>query len=151
MQLILLLLLFLEPWPQPRPPALARVTASDAFAPLRHQWADDLRDKKIDATVALYSPDATFVNPDGSRAHGMEAIRQLFLWAAQTCDSRLVFHPDRVETSGVLAVDSGTYQETMVIRATGKQQVLSGSYVMVYRRENDVWKILDQEWTSKTQ
>lgn len=149
MQFALLLLLFLEPWPQPRPPALARASATDDFAPLRQQWAQDLRAKKIDDALALYSPDATFVNPDGSRAHGPGPIRQLFQWAAQTFDSNLTFHPDRVEASGMLAVDSGTYQETLVTRATGKQQVLSGSYVMVYRREGGVWKILEQEWTSR--
>jgi ketosteroid isomerase-like protein len=149
MQLVLLMLFFLQPWPQPRPPALAQASATDEFAPLRRQWVADLREKKIDAALALYSSDATFVNPDGSRAHGTAPIRQLFQWAAETFDSALTFHPDRLAESGSLAVDSGTYQETLVVRATGEQQVLSGSYLMVYRREAGQWKILEQDWTSK--
>lgn len=149
MQFALLILLFLQPWPQPAAVSLAQANATDAFAPLRQEWADDLHAKKIDAALALYSPDATFINPDGSRAHGSDPIRKLFQWAAQTYDSDLSFHPDRVEQSGMLAVDSGTYTETLVLRATGKQQVMSGSYLMVYRREAGTWKILEQEWTSK--
>lgn len=149
MQFALLLLLFLRPWPQPRPPALTRTSAIDEFAPVRRQWVQDLREKRIDAALALYSPDATFVNPDGSRAHGLGPIRQLFQWAAQTFDSTLAFYPDRLEQSGTLAIDSGTYQETLVVRATGQKQILSGSYLMVYRREAGSWKILEQDWTSK--
>jgi uncharacterized protein (TIGR02246 family) len=144
-----LFILFLQPWPQPRPPALAQMNARDEFAPLRRAWAEDLRAKNVNAAVALYAADATFIDPDGSRARGPEAIRQLFEAAAQTYDSDLTFHPQRVEDSGELAVDSGTYTEALVVRATGKQQDSSGSYVMVYRREGGKWKILEQVWTGK--
>ncbi|MGB7133909.1 MAG: nuclear transport factor 2 family protein [Acidobacteriaceae bacterium] len=147
MQFALLLLFFLQPW-HPGPQALGQTGARDEFAPLRQEWAQDLRAKNVRAAVALYSPDATFIDPDGSRAHGIAPIRQLFEAAAQVYDSTLEFHPQRVETSGVLAVDSGTYTQTMVVRATGEQQVSSGSYVMVYRREDGSWKILEQVWTA---
>jgi ketosteroid isomerase-like protein len=147
MQFAMLLLLFLQPW-HPGPQALTQSSAMDEFAPLRQEWAQDLQAKKVDAAVALYSADATFIDPDGSRAHGIASIRQLFREAAQAYDSTLEFHSQRVEASGALAVDSGTYTETMVVRATGKQDVSSGSYVMVYRREGGSWKILEQVWTS---
>jgi ketosteroid isomerase-like protein len=147
MHSLLVLLFFLQPWPQPRPPALTQMNARDEFAPLRREWAEDLRTKKIDAALALYSVDATFIDPDGSRARGREPIRQLFEAAAQAYDSGVTFQPLRIENSGELAVDSGTYSETLVVRATGKQQDSSGSYLMVYRREGGVWKILEQVWT----
>lgn len=147
MQLALLLLLYLQPW-HPGPPALTQSSARDEFAPIRQEWAQDLSAKKIDAAMTLYSADATFIDPDGSRAHGTQPIRQLFEAAAQTYDSTLTFHPQRVETSGTLAVDSGTYTEMLVVRATGKQQESDGSYVMVYRREGRTWKILEQVWTA---
>ncbi|HEX4067277.1 MAG TPA: nuclear transport factor 2 family protein [Acidobacteriaceae bacterium] len=149
MHFFLVLLFFLQPWPQPRPPALAQINATDEFAPLRREWAQDLKEKKIDAAVALYSADATFIDPDGSRAHGTGPIRQLFEAAAQTYDSDLTFQSRRVDDSGELAVDSGTYTEMLVVRATGKQQESDGSYLMVYRREGGAWKIVEQVWTGK--
>jgi ketosteroid isomerase-like protein len=149
MHFFLVLLFFLQPWPQPRPPALARINETDEFAPLRREWAQDLKEKKIDAAIALYSADATFIDPDGSRAHGAGAIRQLFQAAAETYDSDLTFHPQREEDSGELAVDSGTYTEMLVVRATGKQQESDGSYLMVLRRAGGAWKIVEQVWTGK--
>jgi ketosteroid isomerase-like protein len=147
MQSVLFLLLFLQPW-HPGPQALTQSGASDEFAPIRQEWAQDLQAKKVDAAMALYAPDATFIDPDGSRAHGISPIRRLFEDAAQTFDATLTFHPQREETSGTLAVDSGTYTQRLVVRATGRQQESDGSYVMVYRREGQNWKILEQVWTA---
>lgn len=148
MQFAMLLLFFLQPW-HPGPPALTQSSTLDEFAPMRRAWAEDLHDKKVDAAMEMYAADATFIDPDGSRAHGVDAIRQLFAAAAQTYDSNLQFHSQRVEDSGALAVDSGTYTESLVVRATGKQQDSSGSYLMVYRREGGVWKIVEQVWTGE--
>ena len=148
MQFVMLLLFFLQPW-HPGPQALTQSSAMDEFAPMRRAWAQDLHDKKVDAAMEMYAADATFIDPDGSRAHGVDAIRQLFATAAQTYDSDLQFHSQRVEDSGALAVDSGTYAESLVVRATGKRQDSSGSYLMVYRREGGVWKIVEQVWTGE--
>jgi ketosteroid isomerase-like protein len=63
-------------------------------------------------------------------------------------DSDLTFTSKRVEVSGDLAVDSGTYTESLVARATGKPMHSSGSYLTEYRREKDGnWKIVEQVWT----
>jgi peptidoglycan-N-acetylglucosamine deacetylase len=121
--------------------------AKDAFATLRQQWARNLHDKRVDASVAQYAPDAEFINPDGSRARGTDDLRHLFEIVTAMFDSDLVFDSKEVELSGDLAYDSGTYQESLTVRATGKAQRASGSYLTVYHRKDGAWLIAQQVWT----
>jgi ketosteroid isomerase-like protein len=122
-------------------------TANDGISGLRNQWARNLHDKLIEASVAQYADDADFTDPGGNRAHGTAAIRQLFQTITATFDSDLVFTSQRVETSGDLTYDSGTFREALVTRATGKRQESAGSYLTVYRRsQKDGWLIVEQMW-----
>jgi ketosteroid isomerase-like protein len=120
----------------------------NVFGALRQEWARNLHDKHVDASVAEYAADAEFINPDGSRAHGTAELRHLFETVTGMFDSDLVFESKKVEISGDLAYDSGTYQEGLTVRATGKAQRASGSYLTVYRRGKDgAWLIVEQVWT----
>jgi ketosteroid isomerase-like protein len=122
-------------------------TGSDGIAGLRDQWARNLHDKLVDASVAEYAEDADFIDPGGNRVHGTAALRKLFQTITATYDSDLVFRSERVETSGDLTYDSGTFRETLVTRATGKRQESTGSYLTVYRRSKDGgWLIVEQMW-----
>jgi ketosteroid isomerase-like protein len=123
-------------------------TAAAIIAPLRDKWARDLHDKQIDASIAAYDPDAEFIQPDGSRVRGATALRHLFETVTATLDSDIAFDPQRVETSGDLAYDSGSFRETLTTRATGKRELAIGSYLTVYRRPpNGTWLIVEQMWT----
>jgi uncharacterized protein (TIGR02246 family) len=118
-----------------------------SFAGLRAEWARDLHAKNIEASVGLYEPDADFIS-DAGRTHGTAAIRELYRNITSTLDSDLTFTSKHVEVSGSLAVDSGSYTETLVTRATGATQHMAGDYVTVYRRDADgQWRILEQVWT----
>lgn len=118
------------------------------FAPLREKWVGNLHDKKIDASVAQYEADGEFINPDGSSVRGTAALHRFFEMIAATYDSSLRFDSQRVEVSGTLAYDSGTYSEALILRATGKAQHSSGSYLTIYRRDkNGAWLIEEQVWT----
>jgi uncharacterized protein (TIGR02246 family) len=120
---------------------------ADPFAALRTEWAQDLHQKRVDASVALYAPDAVFIQPDGSRVEKAAAIRELFRNITATYDSDLEFSSKRVDLSGDLAYDSGTYTETLVTRATGKAMRSKGSYLTVYRKQPDgSWRIVEQVW-----
>lgn len=147
MGILLLLVLALQ---TPAGPT-ARVPEPDPFASLRDQWAKDLHDKHIEDSLAQYAPDADFIS-DAGRTHGAAALRQLFETITTTLDSDLTFHSERVEISGDMAYDSGTYKETLTTRATGKVQQMKGDYLTVYRRMkapngNAVWLIAEQVWT----
>jgi peptidoglycan/xylan/chitin deacetylase (PgdA/CDA1 family) len=122
--------------------------AKDPFAALRQQWARNLHHKRVDALVAEYTPDAEFINPDGSRVHGTADLRHLFETVTAMFDSDPVFDSKHVEVSGDLGYDSGTYQESLTVRATGKAQRASGSYLTIYHRGKDgAWLIAEQVWT----
>jgi ketosteroid isomerase-like protein len=128
--------------------AMVMQTAPDTFGELREAWARNLHDKHIEASAAEYAADGEFLQPDGSRVKGTAALRHLFEMITRTFDSDLTFTSVRVETSGDLAYDSGTYRETLIARATGKRQDSKGSYLTVYHRERGgPWLIVQQVWT----
>lgn len=122
--------------------------SSDAFAALRAEWVSNLHDKRIEDSVAEYAADAEFVDPGGGRVRGTAALRKLFEAITAIYDSDLEFYSWRVETAGDLAYDSGTYREKLKLRASGESQFSSGSYLTVYRRQQDgKWLIAEQVWT----
>ena len=124
--------------------------STDIFAPLRDKWAHDLQAKRIDASLAGYAQDADFLDPSGNRIHGTAALRQLFETVTKTYDSDLTFTSHRVEISGELGYDSGTYAERLIVRTSGKTQNASGSYLTIYRRGKDgIWLIVEQMWTAE--
>ena len=131
----------------PSSTAEERQKAGDAFALMREQWARNLHDKLIDASVAEYAADAEFIDPGGSRVRGTTALHKLFETVTAMYDSDLTFDSQRVELSGDLAYDSGTYRETLIVRATAKTQHSNGSYLTIYRRgKNGAWLIAEQVW-----
>jgi len=126
----------------------AAMKQDDVFSVMRDAWARNLREKRVEASVAAYAADAEFVNPDGSRVQGTAALRQLFATVTATLDSDLVFSSQRAESVGNYAFDSGSYSESLTVRATGKAQRASGSYLTVYRHGKEgVWLIVEQDWT----
>ena len=129
-------------------PADHNVAVGDIFATLRGDWARNLHDKKIDASVAEYSTDAEFFDPGGNTVRGTTELRQLFATITATYDSDLTFTSLQVGEFGELAYDAGSYQEALVLRATGKHQHSSGTYLTVYKRGSDGrWLISEQSWT----
>ena len=126
---------------------LPQLAAADPFEKLRQEWARDLHEKRLAASTTLYAPDAMFIQPDGARVKGSAAIRRLYEKVTSTFDSSLSFSSERVEISGDLAYDSGTYTETLVMRASRKSILSKGSYLTIYRRAKDGnWKIAEQVW-----
>ena len=126
----------------------AESKSADVFAALREQWARDLHEKRIDASIASYASDAEFISPDGSRFRGTADLHLLYQTVTNFYDSDLTFYSWHTEVSGDLAYDSGTYREALVLRATGEHQHSSGSYLTTYRRDKDGrWLIAAQVWT----
>jgi ketosteroid isomerase-like protein len=126
---------------------LPQLAAADPFEDFRQEWAQDLHEKRIEASIALYAPDAVFIQPDGTRVKGSAAIRSLYETITSTFDSSLKFLSQRVEISRDLAYDSGTFTEKLVTRATGRSTLTKGSYLTIYKRGKDrSWKIVEQMW-----
>jgi uncharacterized protein (TIGR02246 family) len=118
------------------------------FSALRNAWTNTIHARHLDACVALYAPDGVFVLADGTRFKGRKAIRMLYTGAMKTYVSDLHFYSVASHASGDLAYDSGRWNETLMLRATGKIKKSTGSYMTVYRYENGAWLIVEQVWTS---
>ena len=122
--------------------------ASTEYVAVGAAWADAWSAKNLDAVMALYAPDAEFMPGSVPSWVGTAVIRKNFsgMLAQYSADLRL--HSARIEASGHLAFDSGTYDETITEVKTGKVIHPRGDYLFVFRRQkNGEWKILEQTWT----
>lgn len=125
-----------------------QASAGNEFTALREQWAHNLHDKRVEASIAQYAPEADFHDPSGVVTHGTAALRLLFQTITDTFDSDITFLDHRSEISGNLAYDAGIYNETMVRHATGQKRELHGTYLAVYRKNAEGrWLIIQQMWT----
>jgi peptidoglycan/xylan/chitin deacetylase (PgdA/CDA1 family) len=122
----------------------------DAFAQLRQEWARNLHDKHIDASVAEYTADGDFVQPDGTSVRGTAALKKLFEMVTATYDSDLAFESHNLLIKDDRATDLGIYRETLVTRATGETARIGGRYMTVYQKQADgSWRIMTQSWTNE--
>jgi len=117
------------------------------FKALRTEWGNDLREKMVDASVALYAPDAEFNQPDGTVVRGTEALRKLYTTVTATYDSRILFFLSKVELASDKATDTGQFRELLTSIADGKRQMIQGGYTTVYHRTAaGKWLIAKQKW-----
>jgi ketosteroid isomerase-like protein len=124
---------------------------SDDIAKVRSQWADDLRNKRLEEITALYAPDAAFLSGDVGRVTGRSAIHDLCKKVMAAVDSHIVMHSVRTEHSGDLAFDSGDFEETLTKLSDGTSQNAKGSYLMVLKSQPDGrWLIVEQMWIDST-
>lgn len=141
-RLLVLLLAFSVVAPTQHSPSV-----EDGIAKIRLEWTKDLREKRLDQLVMLYTPDAAFISPDVGRVAGRAAIRELCKNVMATFTSDLTFHSIKTEISGDLAYDSGDFHETLTKLADGSKSDDQGNYLMVFKRQPDgTWLIAQQMW-----
>jgi ketosteroid isomerase-like protein len=127
--------------------AKAATTRYPEFNALRTGWARNLHEKKLDALLAAYAPDADFVQPNGTHVRGTKNLATLFRSVMSTFDSDLVFTPESVAVVAAAATEDGRYTETLITRTTGEKQVIHGAYRTVYHRDAKArWLIEKQVW-----
>ncbi len=121
---------------------------ADPLAGLRSAWVEALEQRDLEGSLALFTPDAIFLTPDGGRYDDRAAIRTLYRNVLATYRSRISLTSKREEIGDKLCVDEGTYSETLTETATGKELPLTGSYLLVAKRETgQSWKIAELVWT----
>ena len=132
--------------------ATARAQTSHAPIPqLRHAWVVNLETRNLEASLALYATDATFINPDGTHADTPVELRKLYMSVFSQFTSRIDLTSHNTGQSGDLAFDSGSYTEVLHERSKPAGQGIhhfSGDYLTLYHRDHDgQWRILQQVWT----
>jgi len=137
---------------------LLQASAPNAATPAlpTQQWIQDMQTKNLDDVLALYTPDAVFVDPEGHQFATPDARRKLYMQVFSTYDSDLTRGKGTIaiqgnpEVAGSIAVESAEFTENLRTRATNTTTHLCGDYRFTYiLQQNGHWLISRMEWTSK--
>jgi ketosteroid isomerase-like protein len=132
----------------PKASANPQVSTLETLAKMREAWVQNLRAKQLEPILKFYAPEAAFLQPNGDRLTGSAALRALFQNIMATFNSDLTLHSQSLETSGDLAYDSGDFEESLTVIATGAKISSKGNYIIIYKRQpNGDWRIVQQVWT----
>ena len=132
------------------------------------RFIDDMRRKDITDIMAIYSPDALFIDTRGTRFKGASQLRALFESAFATYDvDELTFSSVLTVISGPMGseavIQDGLYSELLRTRADDAVRHLCGEYRVTYVRrpasarddvpaifkdKKPIWLISDQRWAS---
>lgn len=120
-----------------------------------HQYEMDMRTKNLDDVLQMYTPDAVFADPTGNTFATPEARRKLYETVFATYDSDLVLSrtglkiKGDITKAGATVVETDTYRENLLTRATKTVAVLCGTSVSSWVRSDDGrWLMTNQTWTS---
>ncbi len=131
----------------PVPPA-SKASTLATLAKLREAWVQDLHTKQLEPILKTYAPDAVFLQPNGDRITGSAALRTLFQNIMAMFNSDLKLHSQNLEASGDLAYDSGDFEESLTVIASGTKITSKGSYIIIYKRQQEgSWQIVQHVWT----
>ncbi|MGH9776626.1 MAG: YybH family protein [Candidatus Acidiferrales bacterium] len=126
----------------------------DPVAQVAQTWAKDWSTKNVEHILTLYAPDAVFMSSENPRVVGREAIAAFFRKAASAANATISMQSSVHESSGDLAYDQGTYSEEIhFLDANGavtSTRHAGGSYLIVLRRVNGQWLIVQQMWTEES-
>jgi len=108
-------------------------------------WNEQFKSGDTEGLVGHYADDAFFVAP-GVKADGSTAIRKAYADAHTDPNFKLSFASDKIDVaaSGDLAYARGHFSEQYTDPKTQKAMSDSGSYVTVYKKQQDgSWKAVE--------
>jgi uncharacterized protein (TIGR02246 family) len=115
-------------------PRIPLRTALMELNTLRTEYADAFNAKNMAGLTAMYASDAVFIDGDGSKAVGIDAIRAAMDGRTQ---GHMVLASDSVRVYGNTAVDIGT----VTIHPEGGGEEVA-NYMSVSRRGMTGWKLV---------
>lgn len=110
------------------------------------KWNDEFKAKDQEALIAHYADDAYFVAPGAKAANGSMEIRKAYSDGLNDQNFEITFASDKVDVSasGDLAYARGHFTEKYTDPKTGKVMSDSGSYVTIYKKQQDgSWKAVE--------
>jgi uncharacterized protein (TIGR02246 family) len=122
--------------------------ADDSLAKVSLDWAHAWRAKKLDATLALYTDDAVFMDATGSRVAGKPALRSFFATVLAQYSAQPTMHSVSNGSSGDLGYDWGDYTEIVMPVGKAVEAIgTKGTYLVILKRISGRWLIASQMWT----
>jgi uncharacterized protein (TIGR02246 family) len=120
------------------------------LAAVSQSWARNWQARDLSAVLALYCPDATFVDADGTRTTGLAAIRPFFASVLKQFRAQPSLVSVRSGRSDTLGYDSGDYSETITPLAHPERAFRThGTYLVILRETPAGWCIVEQVWTGR--
>lgn len=110
------------------------------------KWNKQFKDKDTEALVGHYADHAFFVAPGVPGTEGSTPIRQAFANASTDPAFNVQFSSDKIDVagSGDMAYTRGHFTEQYTDKKTGKVMSNSGSYLTVYKKQDDgSWKAVE--------
>lgn len=110
------------------------------------KWNKQFAAKDQEGLVDHYADDAYFVAPGVAGTEGSTPIRQVFATASTDPAFEVQFKSDKIDvaSSGDLAYARGKFSEKYTDKATGKVMSDSGSYLTIYKKQDDgSWKAVE--------
>lgn len=115
------------------------------------KWNEQFKAKDTEGLVGHYADDAYFVISGAKPADGSMAIRKAYADASTDQNFAVSFASDKIDVagSGDLAYARGHFTEQYTDPKTAKVMTTSGSYITVYRKQQDgSWKAVEDFATS---
>ncbi|HVV64241.1 MAG TPA: hypothetical protein VHC42_02145 [Rhizomicrobium sp.] len=129
--------------------ALAGAALAAPAGDLTQQWAGFWNAKNLDSLMSLYAADPVVLPATGERIAGVAEIRKRLGEDLGQFDPRLVMTSLASQSSGNLAYDSGSYEETLAPVKGGAALRESGFYLFVFTRKSRAapWRVVEQSWS----
>ena len=107
-------------------------------------WNEQFKSRDTEGLIGHYADDAFLVAPGMKPASGSTAIRKVFADISSDQNFHLQFASDKMLSSGDLAYSRGHFTEKYTDPKTGKVMTDSGSYLTVYKKQEDgSWKAVE--------
>jgi ketosteroid isomerase-like protein len=118
---------------------------------IKRAFEMDMKHKDL-RVLALYTPDAIFTQPDGTRISSTVPLRDLFAHVFKTFDSDLHLHDGKILGSMQGdCLDEGVFTERLRDRASGKVTLAKGKYRFSYQRAgHGKWRFRSMAWQQST-
>ena len=120
---------------------------SAAIHELARQFSAFYVSGNVTALAELYTPDAVIFPERSAAITGRDAIRRYWTRPPGRHVTRHVITPQTITVDGRHAYDHGTY-EIAGVRDGKPWGPFRGKYLVVWRRENDGWRIQLDMWNS---
>jgi uncharacterized protein (TIGR02246 family) len=115
-----------------------------AIAADEAKWNQQFKAKDTEGLVDHYADNAYFIVPGMAGAEGSTPIRQAYANASTDPAFEVHFSSDKIDASGDLAYARGHFDEKYTDKKTGKVMADSGSYLTVYKKQDDgSWKAVE--------
>jgi uncharacterized protein (TIGR02246 family) len=119
-------------------------TVRQAIEVNNDKWEQALGRGDASAIAALYTPNAQLLPANGNVVSGQQAIREYWQGAIAAGFKAVSLTTLEVESFGDTAHEVGKYS----VPGEGGAAAATGDYIVVWKRNNDAWKLHRDIWTT---